>query len=90
MNFPIGRNKVRLNVAMIRPTSQIRVAIILCGVNAKLYFRLLQAQRQEIERDFGHPLEWHEMPDGQEAGSPTTLTMSMLRTAQIGRVSIDG
>jgi hypothetical protein len=67
MNFPIGRNKVRLNVAMIRPRSQIRVAINLCGVNAKLHFRLLQAQRQEIERDFGHPLEWHEMPDGQES-----------------------
>jgi hypothetical protein len=35
-----------------------RVAINLCGANAKLYFRLLQAQR--------HDIEWHEMPDGQE------------------------
>lgn len=67
MNFPIGRTKVRLNTAMIRPKSQIRLAINLCGAKAKLYFQLLQAQRRDIERDFGHPLEWHEMPGGQES-----------------------
>lgn len=67
MNFPSGRSKIRLNVAMIRAKSQIRVALNLCGGNAKLYFRLLQAQKQDIERDFGHPLEWHEMPRGQES-----------------------
>lgn len=40
MNFPIDQNNARLNVAMIRPRSQIRVAINLCGMNAELYFRL--------------------------------------------------
>lgn len=67
MNFPIGHSKIRLNVAMIRSKAQMRVALNLCGVNAKLYFRQLRAQKQGIEADFGHVLEWHEMADGQES-----------------------
>lgn len=67
MNFPIGRSKFRLTATMLRGEKRIRAKLHLAGPHAKAHFGLLKAQREEIERELGHPLEWEEFPQQQDS-----------------------
>jgi hypothetical protein len=67
MNFPIGRSKFRLTATMLRGESRIRAKLHLAGPHAKAHFGLLKAQREEIERELGYPLEWEEFPQQRDS-----------------------
>jgi len=67
MGFPTGRSRFHLNAVMVRPKNQIRAELYLGGVHAKTYFKLLFAQKDAIERELGYPLQWEELPQGQDS-----------------------
>src|SRR5690606_31551311 len=67
MSFPIGRSRFHLNATMVRPKSQIRADLYIGGPHAKRYFKLLEKQTEEIERELGYALDWEELPDGQDS-----------------------
>lgn len=46
---------------------EIRVELYMTGRNAKKYYEQLYAQREEIEREVGHPLLWYNPDDKQMA-----------------------
>jgi hypothetical protein len=37
------------------------------STNAKVFFGLLQRQREAIEQELGYALEWEELPEGQDS-----------------------
>lgn len=74
MSFPTGRSRFHLNAVMARPRGQVRADLYIGGVNAKAYFRMLQAQKSEIERDLGYSLEWDELPEGQDCRISCSLS----------------
>ena len=64
--YRIGRAGFNLAGVMIRPKNQIRAELYISGDLAKAYFRLLHAQKDAIEKDIGHALEWEELPEGRD------------------------
>jgi hypothetical protein len=66
MAYRIGRTGFNLGGVMIRPKNQIRAELYISGDLAKAYFRLLHGQKDAVEKDMGHPLEWEELPKGRD------------------------
>ena len=64
--FPIGRTGFNLAAVMIRTKNQIRAELYLRGDNAKAFFGLLKQQKDPIEQELNYPLEWEELPAGQD------------------------
>ena len=62
----IGRSGFRLHAVMVRQKSQIRAEICIMGDQAKAFFGLLKRQKDAIERELGYPLEWEELPAGND------------------------
>jgi len=62
MAYPIGRTGFHLGAVMIRPKKQIRAELYISGDRAKGLLILLERQKEAIEKEFGHPLEWEELP----------------------------
>lgn len=62
MSFPIGRVGFNLNSVMVRPKKQVRAELYIAGDRAKVFFALLQQQKEVIEQELGYPLEWEELP----------------------------
>tara|TARA_R110002072_G_scaffold10055_11_gene47670 strand:- start:1648 stop:2628 length:981 start_codon:yes stop_codon:yes gene_type:complete len=56
---------VEFNVSSHR--DGLRVEAYLGGAHAKLVFRELKARQAEIEQEFGGPLQWEELPAGQDS-----------------------
>jgi Domain of unknown function (DUF4268) len=67
MHYRIGRSYMGLGAAMNSQKKQIRAELYLQGAPAKTYFGLLKNQQAEIERELGYPLEWQELPEGQDS-----------------------
>jgi hypothetical protein len=67
MAYPVGRFGFYLGAAMLRQKSQIRAELYIYGDRAKSFFALLHNQRSEIESEIGYPLQWEELPDGQDS-----------------------
>jgi hypothetical protein len=59
-----GNPSFTLNAAFPWDKS-LRVEVYIDKSHAKEAFHALQAQKAQIERAFGHPLEWEELPRGQ-------------------------
>jgi len=66
MAYPVGRSHFSLNAATNAQKNQIRAELYITGSLAKTFFRLLQAQKDAIERDLGFHLQWEELPSGQD------------------------
>jgi hypothetical protein len=66
MAYNIGRTGFRLHAVMVRQKSQIRAEMYISGDHAKVFFGLLKRQKDAIEREFGYPLEWEELPAGND------------------------
>jgi hypothetical protein len=66
MPFPIGRSGFWLAAVMIRPKNQVRSELYISGDQAKGYLASLKAQREQIERQLGYPLEWEELPSRRD------------------------
>ena len=67
MSYPIGRSGFGLNPVFLRRKRQIRSEVYLSGRSAKVFFHLLLQQKEAIERELGDPLEWQELPTGNDS-----------------------
>jgi Domain of unknown function (DUF4268) len=67
MSYPIGKADVHLGAAMVINRNRIRAELYLSGANAKAFFGLLRRQSEAIEQELGYPLEWEELPAGQDS-----------------------
>lgn len=67
MPYRIGRTGFHLSGVMLRPKSQIRAELYIQSALAKTYFRLLQAQKDAVEKEIGYPLAWEELPEGRDS-----------------------
>ena len=67
MNFAIGRANFVLIALTNRKEKRIGVGLILSGPNSKAHFHLLLNEKDVIEKEFGRPLEWNELPDRTES-----------------------
>jgi hypothetical protein len=73
MAYSIGRSYLTLNAAMLRPKRQVRAELYITGEKAKAFFHLLAAQKGEIERELGFPLDWEELPAGKDSRISVSL-----------------
>jgi hypothetical protein len=64
MHYRTGRAKFAVGGATNSVKNSIRAEIFIAGSKAKIYFGLLERQKDEIERELGYPLEWEELPEG--------------------------
>lgn len=66
MNYGVGRTGFGVSAAALRhPQKRIQTTLYIDGGNAKTFFSLLQRQKDEIEREYGHSLDWRELPGKQ-------------------------
>lgn len=63
--FKIGRSGFQISVVVYRDERLIRVELYMHqkGMPPKQAFKALKANREEIEGDYGGPLDWQELPD---------------------------
>ena len=66
MAYPIGRSGFRLGAVMVRPKRQVRAELYISNADAKAYFAELHAQKDAIEAELGHPLEWEQLPNRRD------------------------
>lgn len=66
LEFNIGRSGFGIRVWQRRQDKDIGASIYITGQNAKAHFHLLQEQRENLESEFGIPLEWSEKPGRTE------------------------
>lgn len=67
MSYRIGRTGFSINASMVRPKRQVRAELYMSHQNAKAWFHLLHAQKAAIEAELGYPLDWEELPEGQDS-----------------------
>ena len=67
MNFAIGRSYFVLFTVTNTREKRIGVGLAMTGPNGKAHFHLLSNEKVEIEKQFGQPLEWKELPAGTES-----------------------
>jgi hypothetical protein len=67
MRFPIGRSRINLSANTNRLKHWIRAGVRLGGPQAKTFFRILESQKDAIERELGYALHWEELPDAQDS-----------------------
>ena len=63
-NFTIGRS--HFHIAALLNTREERIAVELCITdpnNAKIFYKLLETDREKIEAEIGAGLDWKELPD---------------------------
>jgi hypothetical protein len=66
MSYAIGRTDFNVSAVMIRPERRVRAELYISGVRAKVFFALLKCEKEAIEQELSYPLEWEELPDGQD------------------------
>lgn len=65
--YPIGRSQFNVGGVMSRPKNQIRSELHISGPEAKIFFHLLQQQKDEIEDELGYVLTWEELPKKRDS-----------------------
>ncbi|GMU80964.1 MAG: hypothetical protein AMXMBFR47_08350 [Planctomycetota bacterium] len=63
LTVSIGRSNFQLSATVNTLKERIAVELYISGAEAKSWFKVLEAQRVEIEKEFGAPLEWMELPE---------------------------
>jgi hypothetical protein len=58
---------------MVRPKRLVRAELYISNPDAKAFYHLLYAQREEIEAELGYPLDWEELPEGRDTRISTPL-----------------
>ena len=59
MNIALGRSGFGLCAVASAASNEIRAEVVIPHKDAKAYYALLEAQRTEIEAEFGEPLTWY-------------------------------
>lgn len=67
MDFRVGRSSFSIFASMHTREEWIRVGLGCYGTNAGKHYRLLQEDKEAIERELGVPLQWEELPDRKES-----------------------
>ena len=67
MTFSIGRSNFNMTAWLGIQGRNISIRIQIGGPNATTYFHLLKEQQAEIEKEFGEPLEWDELPEHERS-----------------------
>jgi len=67
MNYSIGKSHIKLAAVMVRPKKQVRTELYISSDKAKAFFNLLEAQKDQIERELGFALDWEELPEGKDS-----------------------
>jgi len=67
VTFGIGRTFFGMNATLNVSEHWSSVFLALYGPDAKTYFQLIQKEQEEIEGEFGSPLEWRELLEGKES-----------------------
>ena len=65
--FSIGRTNFSMEVWQSHQNKENGIRLYTSGQNAKAHFHLLAEHRQEIEKEFGEPLEWAELPNSKSS-----------------------
>ncbi len=66
MNYSIGRSKFSVGSALNQFKNRLSAEIYITGADAKAFFHLLHAQREDIEAELGFELTWDVLPEGQD------------------------
>jgi hypothetical protein len=66
-NFAIGRSYFHLAAVQNTREKRIGVLLVLTGINAKAHFKLLEADKAQIEQAAHTIFEWRELPDKKES-----------------------
>lgn len=67
MNMAIGRTKFKLRPFANMKEGRIGLGLIMTAPEAKSHFHLLLQESEQIEAEFGEPLEWRELPERKES-----------------------
>jgi hypothetical protein len=67
MAYPVGRSGFMISAVMVRPKREIRVELYISNEDAKVFFGLLEQQKEEIERDIGYPIDWEALPEKRDS-----------------------
>lgn len=73
MGYSIGRSNFSINAAIVQARHLVRTELYIGGAQAKAYFHLLLAQKEDIERELGYELDWEELPMRQDCRIATSL-----------------
>jgi len=67
MTFPVGRSNFYLSISISKTKRHLVVHLVIYGADHVAFFRLLENEKEEIEREMGCELRWRELPDGKES-----------------------
>ena len=67
MEYAIGKSGFALGAVMTRTKRRLRSELYLSGPKAKVFFHLLRAQKEDIERELKYSLDWQELPAGTDS-----------------------
>lgn len=62
LTVAIGRANFATSATVNTPDERVAVEVYMLGANAKNHFKRLEADKAEIEREMGQPLDWRELP----------------------------
>lgn len=66
MSYPVGRTGFSLAACMNRSERYVRAELYIAGNDAKRIQGILKDQKDEIEQELGHSLEWEELPSKRD------------------------
>ena len=67
MEYRIGRSGFQLLAVRVPRKKRVRAELNIYSDQAKAYFRLLERQKDEVEKDLGYELEWEELPENKKS-----------------------
>lgn len=67
MGFAVGRAGFSIAASSIFKDGRIAVGLVTNGQDAKIHFKLLESEREEIESEIGEALDWQEQPNRKES-----------------------
>ena len=73
MTWGVGRGFFSVSAVMKTKDRRVQAELYISGANAKSFFGLLEQQKDEIEQELGPPLEWEELPMGQDSRISSSL-----------------
>lgn len=62
LTVSIGRSNFNMAALVNTPDNRIGVEVYMSGPQAKQHFKRLEAERAQIEKEFGEALDWRELP----------------------------
>lgn len=66
-SFSIGRTGFNMRASVSTQKKQIQVALVLSGEDSQTHFKLLEQDKDEIEREISSDLDWTERPAGKQS-----------------------